>query len=386
MTKNKKICIGNGCSLDNDDIKNYTDKYFTKTRQIIEKYGDVKVKYAVFMRRPVIFAPKIAVSWLEEIAKARKIKIDINLLYKEGDWVGAGEPMITYEGAFSQLVELETLFLQKLGAPCVAAYNAFEMSCELPKTAFIAMDARHCAGVEMSEMMSYAASVGSNKAKAEYGAKGFVGNANDFSAHYFGAAQGLGTMPHALIGYATSTLKAAKMFYDTFPTENLVVLVDYFGKEITDSLQVCKHFKSLADEGKLALRIDTHGGRFIEGLDTENSYKILNRYAPDAIKKYRLESELRHLIGTGVTAAAVWHLRENLDRNGFDKVKIIVSSGFDTQKCKIMAIAHAPIDFIGTGSYLPKNWIETYATADIIEYNGKNAVKVGREFLIKINS
>jgi len=39
----------------------------------------------------------------------------------------------------------------------------------------------------------------------------------------------MGTMPHALIGYAGSTLRAAEMFHETFPGEPLTVLVDYFG-------------------------------------------------------------------------------------------------------------------------------------------------------------
>ncbi|MBL4907400.1 MAG: hypothetical protein JKX94_08115, partial [Sneathiella sp.] len=42
-----------------------------------------------------------------------------------------------------------------------------------------------------------------------------------------------------------------------------------------------------------------------------------------------------------------------------------------------------PIDVIGTGSYLPENWSETYATADVISYGGKPSVKLGREFLLK---
>jgi nicotinate phosphoribosyltransferase len=46
-----------------------------------------------------------------------------------------------------------------------------------------------------------------------------------------------------------------------------------------------------------------------------------------------------------------------------------------------MASVHAPIDFIGTGSYLPELWSETYATADVIAYDGELRVKIGREFL-----
>ncbi|MCZ6481854.1 MAG: nicotinate phosphoribosyltransferase, partial [Alphaproteobacteria bacterium] len=34
-------------------------------------------------------------------------------------------------------------------------------------------------------------------------------------------------------------------------------------------------------------------------------------------------------------------------------------------------------------SYLPENWHETFATADIIAYDGAPKVKVGREFLLR---
>jgi nicotinate phosphoribosyltransferase len=46
-----------------------------------------------------------------------------------------------------------------------------------------------------------------------------------------------------------------------------------------------------------------------------------------------------------------------------------------------MAEAKAPIDVVGSGSFLPSNWGETYATADIVEYDGEKRVKIGREFL-----
>ncbi len=64
-------------------------------------------------------------------------------------------------------------------------------------------------------------------------------------------------------------------------------------------------------------------------------------------------------------------------------MKIVASSGFTPAKCRVMAVAKAPIDVIGTGSYLPEPWTETYATADIVAYDGKPMVKVGREFLMK---
>lgn len=366
-----------------DTLSGYVDKYFTRTKDCVAAFGDKRVTYAVFMRRPVTCATKLSVEWLKWMMAERGAEVDIQVLHKEGAWVGAGEPMLYVTGSFYHLVDLETQYLQKLGAACVAAYNAYTMCVELPKTAFLAMDARHCAGTEMAEIMAYGASVGSAKAKNKIGAIGFIGNATDATASYFGQERGFGTMPHALIGYAGSTVRAAEMFHDTHPAENLTVLVDYFGQETTDALAVARRFPELAAEGKLAVRLDTHGGRYIEGLDTAEAYAVLDRNAPEAIRGYRTEAELRALIGTGVSAAAIWRMRECLDEAGFPKVRIVASSGFGPEKCRVMALAKAPVDVVGTGSYLPDKWSETYATADIIDYDGEPRVKVGREFLLR---
>ncbi len=364
-------------------LSGYVDKYFLRTKECVRRFGDKRVTYAVFMRRPVTCAPRLAVEWIESMAAARGTSFDIELTHREGAWVGAGEPILYISGSLLHLVDLETQYLQKLGAACVAAYNAYTMCVELPDTAFLAMDARHCAGTEMAEIMAYGASVGSEKAKKKVGARGFIGNASDATAHYFGQSRGYGTMPHALIGYAGSTVRAAEMFHDTHPSENLTVLVDYFGQEITDSLAVCRAFPELAASGRLAVRLDTHGGRYIEGLDMAEAYRVLDRNAPEAIRGYRSEAELKSLIGTGVSAAAIWHTRERLDLSGYPDVRIVASSGFGPEKCRVMALAKAPVDVIGTGSYLPEKWSETYATADIIDYDGEARVKVGREFLLR---
>jgi nicotinate phosphoribosyltransferase len=364
------------------DITARTDTYFNRTRAIVAKFGDRRVTYAVFLRRPVVSAPALMVEWLEAVAKERNTSFEIELIHPEGSWVGAGEPLVYITGSFVELADLETIFLQKIGAACVAAHNAFQMCVALPKSAFLAMDARHCAGAEMQEIMAYAAAVGSRAAQKE-GAKGFVGNANDWTSHYFGAPFGYGTMPHALIGYAGSTVRAAEMFVEAYPEENLTVLVDYFGREVTDALAVARHFTDMAKEGRMAVRLDTHGGRFLEGLDPGASYAVLERHAPGALRRYRSQSELRYLIGTGVSAAAIWRMREALDDSGFPNVRIVASSGFGVEKCSVMADAHTPIDVVGTGSFIPEQWSETYATADIVAYDGEPMVKIGREFLLR---
>ncbi len=364
------------------DIAARTDSYFNRTKAIVTRFGDKRVVYAVFMRRPVISAPRLMVDWLRRAAADRATEIGIDLMFPEGAWVGAGEPIAYLSGSMIALSDLETLLLQKLGASCVAAHNAYQMAMALPQVAFLAMDARHCAGAEMQDMMAYAASVGSDAARKE-GARGFIGNANDGTAHWFGAARGFGTMPHSLIGYAGSTVRAAEMFRETFPDEPMTVLVDYFGRELTDAIAVCRRFPDLAAVGQLSFRLDTHGGRFLESLDPAESYAVLERNVPGAIRRYRNESELRHLIGTGVSAAAIWRAREALNEAGFPRARIVASSGFGVEKCRVMADARAPIDLVGTGSFIPEHWNETYATADIVEYDGAPMVKVGREFLLR---
>ncbi len=366
-----------------DDLAARTDSYFLKTKAIVERFGDREATYAVFMRRPVISAPRFAVEFLEAMATARGARFAIELLHPEAAMVGAGEPLLYVTGALRHLVDLETVLLQKLGPACVAAYNASAMCADLPKVAFLAMDARHCAGAEMAELMAYAASVGSAHAKKLAGAVGFVGCAAAATAHFFGRDTGLGTMPHALIGYAGSTLRAAEMFRETFPDELLTVLVDYFGRETSDAVAVCRRFPDLAGAGQLAFRMDTPGGRYCEGLDLARSYAVLERHAPQSFRGYRTEAELRFLVGTGVSAAALWTLRLVLNEAGFPAAKIVASSGFGPEKCRMIAAANAPIDVIGTGSYLPELWSETYATADIIAYDGKAMVKAGREFLLR---
>ena len=364
------------------DIAALTDQYFLRTKSVVERFGDCEVTYAIFMRRPVLAACRLAIALLEAVAAERDTRFAIEERHAEGDEVGAGEPLLYVTGSFRHLVDLETLYLQLVGAACVAAYNARAMAMALPGAGFLAMDARHCAGTEMADLMAYAAAVGSAAARRA-GARGFIGNATEATAHWFDQPHGLGTMPHALIGYAGSTVKAAELYHATFPDEPMTVLVDYFGLEITDACVVAARFPELASAGRLAVRMDTHGGRYVEGLDHDRSYEILLARAPDSVRAYRTDAELRDLIGQGVSAAAIWHMRETLDRAGYPQVKITGSGGFSAAKCRVMALAQAPVDLVGTGSFLPELWSETYATADIVAYAGVPRVKIGREFLLR---
>ena len=52
-------------------------------------------------------------------------------------------------------------------------------------------------------------------------------------------------------------------------------------------------------------------------------------------------------------------------------------------KCKMFANARAPVDVVGTGSFIPEAFGDTFATADIFMYDGEFLIKVGREKLFQ---
>jgi nicotinate phosphoribosyltransferase len=379
-----------------------TDKYFTNTARIVDAHGDQTVTLAVFMRRRVVAALEPAIRLVNRFVPDAKVKRFV----VEGDVVPSEQKLMEITGSMKALSEIETLLLQKIGFPCVSANNAYEMCRAIPAAAFMDMHARHGSGAEMNILAAYGAMVGSKAAKrADASVKGFVGSSQDLTSPFFGAEHGMGTMPHALVGYANGDVLAAmKMFAETLPdAKSLIALVDYTGEEITDSLRCAKWFydeAKLPKQGKtFGIRLDTHGGRFAEGLDYEKSVDVVGQWL-NVHGEYSIVEQVlggrafqmdpgnilvdkvrRILFGKGVSVASIIHARSALDKAGYKDAMIVGSSGFDPQKCQIMAAAKAPLDLVGTGSFLPATLTETYATADIIAYNGEKRVKVGREFL-----
>ena len=426
MSKSKK-------NNTNQFVTQRTDKYFSKSREIASQFGDRIVEYGVFQRRDIVVATQLAVDFIKQYCP----QAEITQHYEDGTIVPPRTKVLTIKGPFTQLVELETLWLQRLGFAQTCAYNAYKMSLALPNVQFLDMHGRHATGDDMVHAAAYGASVGSRTARLQ-GAKGFVGTSNDLTAEYYPIKQGLGTMPHAIIGYAGveleeeweqnqgtkkfhisqeldspkeyaktfGTLRATQMYHQANPYDkNIISLVDYYGQEITDSIVCSEWFfltERLHERGyTFGVRLDTNGERFVEGLDWEKSVEIVSKWLSvypideyttvrkvigndvfDAASDSYIDEVRKILFGKGVSAANLIHMRKSLNKAGFSQTKIIASSGFNLFKCQIMSKANAPIDMIGTGSFLPKNLSETYTTADIFSYGGRNNVKVGREWLI----
>jgi nicotinate phosphoribosyltransferase len=383
-------------------IASQTDKYFTNTSRIVADHGDTEVTFAVFMRRRVVAALEPTIRMVKRLVPDARVK----RFHEEGAIVPSESKLMEITGSMKKLSECETLLLQKMGIPCVAANNAYEMCRAVPYAGFMDMHARHASGAEMNILAAYGAAVGSAAARrADPKVKGFTGSSQDLTAPLFGAVAGVGTMPHALVGYADGdVLKAMKLFAETIPeARTLVALVDYVGQEITDSLR-CAHWfykeAKLDQQGKsFGVRMDTHGARFAEGLDYEESVETVGGWLGIHGEYNIVEHVLggrafqldpgnilvdkvrRILFGTGVSVASIIHVRRALNEAGYSDAQIVASSGFDPQKCQVMGAANAPLNTIGTGSFLPATLSETYATADIISYGGVKRVKVGREFL-----
>src|SRR3546814_17000202 len=84
------VC-GGGWPTAEADIGAWTDVYFKRTRKAVERFGDIQATYAVFMRRPVISAPRLALDWLAEIGRRRGVASNMDLPPLPGTRVGAGE-------------------------------------------------------------------------------------------------------------------------------------------------------------------------------------------------------------------------------------------------------------------------------------------------------
>ena len=86
------------------------------------------------------------------------------------------------------------------------------------------------------------------------------------------------------MGYTGGDVLAAmKLFASSLPeVRSLTALVDYTGHEVADSIACARWFydeAGLGEQGKsFGVRLDTHGGRFAEGLDYEKSVETVGHW------------------------------------------------------------------------------------------------------------
>lgn len=201
---------------------------------------------------------------------------------------------------------------------------------------------------------------------------GAFGVSTDANADYWGA-EGLGTMPHALIAsYQGSTSQAALAFDRHIdPKVNRIVLVDWDNDCIGTTLKVVgdlyRHItgKEFVPGNTDPAPVIGEGRGKMWGVRFDTSGDMRDRSVPP-----RDEHSL------GVCPELVWRARQEFDALGLQNLKIMVSGGFDDDKIALFERLGVPVDLYGVGSKLLKKKVDI--TADIVEVNGKSCAKVGR--------
>jgi len=329
------------------------DEYFNRSLATVRgtERQHRQVRYAVFSRTPGLLTGVADVAGLLRRRCAGPVTLRSQ---PEGRAFAAGEVVMTIEGPFGQLVCLETEILGLL-----ALSGAAGMMAEIVAAAgvpVIDMAARHYPP-ELIPRLAVAAAVGgaagtsTRAGHAEVHARFGVGGDRiriaDGPARPF---QLYGSIPHALNAvFEGSSIESAAAYHERCPKVPLTVLIDYEGRERDVVAEAVRRFGS----SLYAVRLDTCGNRVHQGghEKTERALemRILSQAADRAAAAAALE---RYGFGPGVTIEETYAIRGLLDSLGAKSTRILVSSGFDLQKVRAFAACRAPIDAIGTGSWV----------------------------------
>ncbi|WFG96264.1 nicotinate phosphoribosyltransferase [Spiroplasma citri] len=321
----------------------YSAIYFLKTANILknEKPNDLITMQFFQREENVILA---GVNECVELLKTQAFNaesLEITTL-TDGDLIQANEPVLKVTGHYYQFGHLEGIIDGILTRQTSIATNCYRVLQAANNKSVIYMNDRSDYYYNQ-ENDGYAAKIG--------GITNFVTTAQ--VTKLVGNYEPIGTVPHALIqafnGDLIAALKAYQKFY---PTDKLVALVDYNNDVITDTLQVADAFSNL-----YAVRVDT-------------SQSLIDKYFLGKEDKYPI-SEIN-----GVNKHLIRALRQALNKAGYRHIKIIVSSGFNTQKIQDFEKEGVPVDIYGVGESLAK--INIGFTGDAVQLNGVDQAKVGR--------
>ncbi len=284
----------------------------------------------------------------------------------DGEVAEAREPVMRIEGEYAAFAHLETLYLGALTEGTKIATNTRDVVAAARGKPVIMFGARHQAQ-EAQAGSGYAAYIG-----------GAIGVSTDEQGEWWGS-RGLGTIPHALIAVYGGDTTVATLKFDehinrspealghlTGPGTpeghvNVTALVDFQNDVVNTSLGVAHAL----------------GGRLWGvRVDTSESMVDLAIVRELAQREGRTDgSDVR-----GVTPRLVELLREALDRNGYQHVRIVASGGFDAAKIRRFEELGVPVDVYGVGSALVHGTTFDH-TADIVRVGGRDVGKVGRGWI-----
>jgi nicotinate phosphoribosyltransferase len=251
---------------------------------------------------------------------------------------------MTIEGDYTLFAHLETVYLGVLARRTLVSTNVRRVVEAANGKPILFFPARHDHHrVQTGD--GYAAHVA-----------GAIGVSTDAQASWWGG-RGVGTVPHALIAaYGANTVLAATKFSEWAkhhePHVNVVVLVDFENDSVKTSLEVAR---ALGDR--------------LWGVRLDTSRTLVDR---------SLWDEMCDFDPRGVNERLVRKVRNALDEAGFERVRIVVSGGFDVDRIRDFEERGVPVDSYGVGSALIRG--ENDFTADIVLTDGLPSAKVGRTY------
>ncbi|MCR4879894.1 MAG: nicotinate phosphoribosyltransferase [Bacilli bacterium] len=319
----------------------YSANYFLKSRKIVlENEPNHIVTMQWFQRKESAMLCGIdeAIAVLHTFAShPEELKIEA---LNDGDMIKANEPVLKVTGKYEDFGFLESVIDGILARRTSIATNVKETLDVVGDTVIFSMADRQD---------DYLTQVGDGYAT-------YVAGINRVSTDAQGlwwGGKGMGTMPHALIQICGGDVcKAADIYLKSFPNEKVTALIDYHNNVIRDSLILARH---LGDKLK-AVRVDT-------------SKSLIDHYFDD--------KDTSGFDPHGVCKELIFALRDALDKEGFNFVNIVVSSGFSKEKIKEWKALNVPVNMYGVGTSFVNNMTCGF-TGDLVVLDGKGEAKEGR--------
>jgi nicotinate phosphoribosyltransferase len=324
----------------------YTDAYFNHARAtLLRDERRPRVVMQVFQKKHAWLGGMDEAIAILKLASHDWDALTVHALY-DGDEIAPHETVMTIEGDYTLFAHLETLYLGSLARRTLVTTNVVRVLQAAKPKPVIFMPARHDHWrVQTGD--GYAAYLAGQICGAP------VGVTTDEQASWWGG-KGVGTVPHSLIAsYGGNTVLAATKFAEWAPPDlNVVVLVDFENDSVRTALEVARAL-----------------GPRLWGVRLDTSESVVDRSLWDAMGDFK---------PTGVNERLVWNVREALDRDGFERVKIVASGGFDAEKITRFEEAGVPVDAYGVGSSLIRG--SNDFTADIVLTDGRTSAKFGRRY------
>jgi nicotinate phosphoribosyltransferase len=324
----------------------YTDAYFNHARAtLLEDGRRPRVVMQVFQKHEAHLGGMDEAIAILKLCSEEWEDLTVHALY-DGDQIGPYESVMTIEGDYISFAHLETLYLGVLARRTLITTNVVRVLEAANGKPIIFMPARHDHHrVQTGD--GYAAHVAGRVVGAP------IGVTSDAQASWWGG-KGVGTVPHALISaYGGNTVLAATKFADWAPEDlNVVVLVDFENDSVATALEVARAL-----------------GPRLWGVRLDTSESLVDR---------SLWDELGDFKPTGVNERLVRKVRDALDGDGFERVKIVVSGGFTVEKIRDFEERGVPVDSYGIGSSLIRG--SNDFTADVVLTDGRPSAKAGRRF------